>query len=97
MLKAKNLSETSGIQPIMLRAYIAKKMTALMEEYHVNDLHDIGCFVVLEHSEMQLFSVAEMEYLEVLEISGMHYLHGVRVLGDSYGEELFLPVEEMTI
>ena len=95
MLKVTDLRETDVIKPMMLRAYIAKKMTALMEEYHVNDLHDIGCFVVLDSNEMQLFSVSEMEYVEVLELGGKHYLHGVRILGDSYGEDMFLPVEVM--
>ena len=93
MLKVTNLSEISSIQPILLRAYIAKKMTALMEEYHVNSLDDIGCFVVLEQDEISHFTVSETEFVEVLEIGGKLYLHGVRILGDSYGEELFLPVE----
>lgn len=93
MLKVTNLSETSGIQPIMLRAYIAKKMTALMEEYHENNLDSIGCFVVLEKDEINLFQVNEMEFVEALEIGGTIYLHGVRILGDSYGEDIYLPVE----
>ena len=93
MMKITNLRETDNISPLMLRAYIAKKMTSLMNEYNVDDLDNIGCFVVLESSEIQMFSVSEMEFVEVLEISENYYLHGVKILGDSYGEDIFFPVE----
>lgn len=93
MLKVTNLRETDNISPLMLRAYIAKKITALMNEYSVDTLDDIGCFVVLEKDEMFAFVVSEMEFVEVLEIGDNHYLHGVRILGDSYGEDIYLPVE----
>lgn len=93
MLKVTNLRETNNISPLMLRAYIAKKITALMNEYSVDTLDDIGCFVVLEKDEISAFVVSEMEFVEVLEIGDNHYLHGVRMLGDSYGEDVYLPVE----
>ena len=93
MLKVTNLRETDNITPLMLRAYIAKKMMSLMNEYSVNNLDDIGCFVVLEKDEMSAFVVSEMEFVEVLEIGDSCYLHGVRILGDSYGEDVYLPVE----
>ena len=93
MLKGTNLKETDNITPLMLRAYIAKKMMSLMNEYSVNNLDDIGCFVVLEREEFSDFSVSEMEFVEVLEIGDSCYLHGVRILGDSYGEDTYLPVE----
>ena len=93
MLKVTNLRETDNISPLMLRAYIAKKITALMNEYSVNTLDDIGCFVVLDKQEFADFSVSEMEFVEVLEIGGNYYLHGARILGDSYGEDIYLPVE----
>lgn len=93
MLKITNLRETDNISPLMLRAYIAKKMMSLMNEYSVNTLDDIGCFVVLDKEEFSDFSVSEIEFVEVLEIGGNYYLHGVRILGDSYGEDIYLPVE----
>ena len=93
MLKVTNLRETDNITPLMLRAYIAKKITALMNEYSVDNLDDIGCFVVFESSEIQMFSVAEMEFVEVLEIGDKCYLHGVKIISDSYGEDIYLPVE----
>ena len=93
MLKVTNLRGTDNIKPIMLRAYIAKKITALMNEYSVDTLDDIGCFVVLDKEEFSDFSVSEMEFVEVLEIGENYYLHGAKILGDSYGEDIYLPVE----
>lgn len=93
MLKVMNLKETDKISSLMLRAFIAEKITALMNEYSVDTLDDIGCFVVLEKDEISAFAVSEMEFVEVLEIGDNYYLHGVRILGDSYGEDIYLPVE----
>lgn len=93
MLKVTNLRETDNISPLMLRAYIAKKITALMNEYSVDILDDIGCFVVLDKEEFSDFSISEMEFVEVLEIGENYYLHGARILGDSYGEDVYLTVE----
>ncbi|HRU95843.1 MAG TPA: hypothetical protein P5092_00175 [Ruminococcus sp.] len=93
MLKVMNLRETDNIKPIMLRAFIAKKITAMMNEYSVDTLDDIGCFVVLEKDEISAFVVSEMEFVEVLEIGEKYYLHGAKILGDSYGEDIYLPVE----
>ena len=93
MLKVTNLRETDNISPLMLRAFIAKKITALMNEYSVDTLDNIGSFVVLEKAEISAFIVSEMEFVEVLEIGGNYYLHGARILGDSYGEDVYLPVE----
>ena len=45
MLKITSLRETDNISPLMLRAFIAKKITSLMEEYNVDTLNDIGCTV----------------------------------------------------
>ena len=93
MIKVTNLKETDNIKPIMLRAYIAKKITALMKEYGVDTLDDIGCFIVLDGSEIQLFPVSEMEFVEVLEIGDKTYLHGVKIISDSFAEDIFFPVE----
>lgn len=93
MLKITNLRETDNITPLMLRAYIAKKITSLMNEYGTTNLDDIGYFVVLEKEEITEFNISEMEFVEVLEIDDKHYLHGVKILGDSYGEDIYLPVK----
>ena len=93
MIKITNLKETEIIKPIMLKAYIAKKITSLMEEYSVDSLDDIGCFVVLDEDEFTEFPMNEIEFIEVLEIGNKNYLHGVKIIGDSYGEDIFLSVE----
>lgn len=93
MIKATNLEEIKAFPEPEIREYIFNKATELMTEYGVENLDDIGCFIVLDSSEIQLFEVLEMEFVEVLKIGNSHYLHGVKILGDSYGEDIFLPVE----
>ena len=93
MIKVTNLKETDRIQPLMLRAYIAKKMTALMQEYQVENLDDIGCFIVLESEEFTDFPIGEMEFVEMLFLEESMFLHGVRIIDESYGEDTYLPVE----
>ena len=93
MIKVTNLKEIDQIQPLMLKAYIAKKMTAMMREYQVENLDDIGCFVILEKEEFACVPMNELEFVEVLEIGAESYLHGVRIIDDSYGEDIYLPVE----
>ena len=96
MIKVTNLEETNRIQPLMLKAYIAKKMTALMQEYQVENLDDIGCFTVLESEEFTDFPIGEMEFVEMLFLEESMFLHGVKIVGDSYGEDIYLPVEVVT-
>ena len=93
MIKVTNLEETNRIQPLMLKAYIAKKITALMQEYQVENLDDIGCFTVLESEEFTDFPIGEMEFVEMLFLEESMFLHGVKIIGDSYGEDIYLPVE----
>lgn len=91
MIKVTNLRETDMVKPLMLRAYIAKKITALMEEYNVSTLDDIGCFIILDKDEISYFEIPLMEYTEVLDIGDNKYLHGVKITGDSYGEDIYIP------
>ena len=93
MIKVTNLKEIDQIQPLMLKAYIAKKMTAMMREYQVDNLDDIGCFVILEKEEFACVPMNELEFVEVLEIGEENYLHGVRIIDESYGEDIYLPVK----
>ena len=88
MIKVTNLKEIDQIQPLMLKAYIAKKMTAMMREYQVDNLDDIGCFVILEKEEFACVPMNELEFVEVLEIGEENYLHGVRIIDESYGEDI---------
>ena len=96
MIKITNLEETDQIQPLMLKTYIAKKMTAMMREYQVENLDDIGCFIVLEPEEFTDFPIGKMEFVEMLFLEESMFLHGVRIIGDSYGEDIYLPVEVVT-
>ncbi len=95
MIKVTNFKETNKIKPLMLRAYIARKITALMEEYSVDGLDDIGCFIVLEKDEFAEFPINEMEFVEVLEIGDKMYLHAVRIVSDNYAEDYFLEIERI--
>lgn len=93
MIKMTNLEEIKAFPEPEIREYIFNKATQMMTEYDVENLNDIGCFVVLDSSENQMFEVSEMEFVEVLNISNKTYLHGVKILGDSYGEDIYMPVE----
>ena len=93
MIKITNLKEIDQIQPLMLKAYIAKKMTAMMQEYQVDNLDDIGCFIVLEPEEFTDFPIGEMEFVEILFLEESMFLHGVKIIDESYGEDIYLPVE----
>ena len=93
MIKVTNLKEIDQIQPLMLKAYIAKKMTAMMREYQVDNLDDIGCFVVLKPEEFTSFPIGEVEFVEILFLKENVFLHGVRIIDDSCGEDIYVPVE----
>lgn len=93
MIKVTNLQEMSCITNAALQMHIREKAEAMMQEYQVNNLDDIGCFVILEKEEFACVPIDELEFVEVLEIGEESYLHGVRIIGDSYGEDIYLPVE----
>ncbi|MGN0606328.1 MAG: hypothetical protein ACI4JM_07380 [Oscillospiraceae bacterium] len=94
MIKITNLKEADVIKPVMLKAYISKKITALMNEYSVDTLDDIGCFIVLEKNEFSEFPMmSEMEFVELLEIGDKMYLHSVRIVSDNYAEDYLLEIE----
>ena len=73
--------------------HIQKKAEAMMQEYQVENLDDIGCFVILEKEEFMCVPMNELEFVEVLEIGAESYLHGVRIIDESYCEDIYLPVE----
>ena len=62
-------------------------------EYSIENLDEIGCFVILNANEKELFETSEMEFTETLHLGNETYLHGVRMLGGCYGEDIFLIVE----
>ena len=76
-----------------LKMNIQKKAEAMMQEYQVENLDDIGCFIVLEPEEFTDFPIGEMEFVEMLSLKENVFLHGVRIIDESYGEDIYLPVE----
>ena len=93
MIKVNNLQDMSCITNAALQMHIQKKAEAMMQEYQVDNLDDIGCFVILEKEEFACVPMNELEFVEVLEIGAESYLHGVRIIDESYGEDIYLPVE----
>ena len=96
MMKVTNLQEMSCITNADLRMHIREKAETMMKEYQVENLDDIGCFIVLEQEEFTNFPISEMEFVEVLFLEKSMFLHGVRIIGDSYSEDIYLPVGVVT-
>ena len=93
MIKVTNLQEINQIENSFLQMHIREKAEAMMREYQVENLDDIGCFIVLEPEEFTDFPIGEMEFVEMLFLEESMFLHGVRIINDSYGEDIYLPVE----
>ena len=93
MIKVTSLQDMNHIENGSLQMHIREKAEAMMREYQVENLDDIGCFVIPEKEEFTCVPMNELEFVEVLEIGEESYLHGVRIIGDSYGEDIYLPVE----
>ena len=93
MIKVTNLQEMSCITNADLRMHILDKAKTMMQEYQVENLDDIGCFIVLELEEFTNFPIGEMEFVEMLFLEESMFLHGVRIVDDSYGEDIYLPIE----
>ena len=95
MLKILNLNEIENVLCPALKAYISEKVQNWINEYELETLDEIGCFVILNADEKELFEDSEMEFIEVLKLENESYLHGVRMLGDCYVEETFLMIEDV--
>ena len=96
MIKVTNLQEVNHIEDAALQMHIRKKAETMMQEYQVENLDDIGCFVILEQEEFTDFPISEMEFVEMLFLKENVFLHGVKIIGDSYGEDIYLPVGVVT-
>ena len=93
MIKVTNLQEMNRIENDSLQIHIREKVKTMMQEYQVDNLDDIGCFIILEKEEFTCVPMNVLEFVEVLEIGAESYLHGVRIIDESYGEDIYLPVE----
>ena len=87
MMKIMNLNDIQKVHSPALKAYIQQKVQNWIEEYQIAELDEMGCFVILEADEEELFQKDEMEFVEELVLDDEIYLHGVRILGDCYGED----------
>lgn len=96
MIKVTSLQEMNHIENGSLQMHIREKAEVMMQEYQVENMDDIGCFVILEKEEFACVPMNELEFVEVLEIGAESYLHGVRIIDESYGEDIYLPVEVVT-
>ena len=96
MIKITNLQEMSCITNVALQIHIRENAETMMQEYQVENLDDIGGFVILEQEDFTNFPISEMEFVEVLFLEKSMFLHGVRIVGDSYGEDIYLPVGVVT-
>lgn len=96
MIKVTNLQEVNHIENADLRMHIREKAETMMQEYQVKNLDDIGCFVILEQEEFTNFPISEMEFVEMLSLKENVFLYGVKIVGDSYGEDIYLPVGVVT-
>ena len=59
MIKVTNLQEMNHIENGSLQMHIREKAEAMMPEYQVEDLNDIGCFIVLEPEEFTDFQLVK--------------------------------------
>ena len=90
MMKITNLNEITKVNSPALKAYIQQVVQNWIEEYQIAELNEIGCFVILDTDEKEYFAESEMEFVEELVLNDETYLHGVRMLGDCYGEDIYL-------
>ena len=72
-----------------LKSYLENKAKKMSEEYNVDYFEAIGCFVILDNEE-DFPSEEELEFSEIVRIGAKDYLHCVRIISDSYGEDIWL-------
>ena len=54
MIKVTNLQEMNHIENAALQMHIRKKTETMMQEYQVENLDDIGCFVTVSYTHLTL-------------------------------------------
>ena len=72
-----------------LKGYLENKVKTMSAEYNVDYFEAIGCFVILDNED-EIPSEEELEFSETVTIGGNSYLHCVRIISDSYGEDIWL-------
>lgn len=92
MTKITKVEDIKTLSGSTLEKYLTEKVDTMMKEYSVDDLDNIGCFVLLDKTEYPKFDISKMEFVEVAHIGNEVYLHGVKIIGDSYGEDVYLTI-----
>ena len=72
-----------------LKSYLENKVKTMSEEYNVDYFESIGCFVILDN-ENEIPSDEELEFSEEVIFKNEKYQHCVRIISDSYGEDIWL-------
>lgn len=95
MQKITTLDEIQTIPDAVLREHLWNRTSEMMTEYAVNSLEEVGCIVLLDTDERGQFMDEGMEFVERVVLADSEYLHGVHILGDCYGEAVYLMVKEV--
>ena len=73
MIKVTNLQEMNHIENAALQMHIRKKAETMMQEYQVENLDDIGCFIVLEQEEFT--DTSHESVLQTEPLAGCFHLY----------------------
>lgn len=72
-----------------LKRYLENKAKKMSEEYNVDYFEAIGYFVILANEE-DFPSNEELEFSEEIVFENEKYQHGVKIISDNYGEDIWL-------
>lgn len=72
-----------------LKEYLENKAKTMSDEYNVDYFKKIGCFLILDNKN-ELPSDEELEFSEIIRVGTKDYFHCVRIISDSYGEDIWL-------
>ena len=92
MERIENTQDFKHCKGLKLHTFLQKKAAVWMEEYNVTHLSDIGCFMILEESELDYLMNRMLEFIEILVIENETYLHTVLLIHDNFGEDIYLRI-----
>jgi hypothetical protein len=87
-------SDIDSVTSEYMRDYLTGIMDQMKKDYGAYEFERIGCFILLDSSEHRKFNKDEMEFVEELLIGKERYIHGVKILGDCYGEDTYLRINK---
>lgn len=92
MERIEKLSDFTYLKGLKLYQYLNNKAKSMLTEYNVNSLENIGCFVVLEQSELDYLMNKMLEFVEVITVEDETYLHTVWLINDNFGEDIYIEI-----